>query len=373
MSAWNSRLHHEVGSWVEDGIITDAQGKQISAKYPTTHEGRTLRIVSWLGATLVTVGIILWVATNWQNIPDILRVLLLAIVATAAYGAGWQLLEHKYTALGHAALVIGAGTVGGTIFQIANWMHWSADHPLLLGMWLLTLIPIIYAFNSVPVLIEAMIILPFWIGFGINDDTASYGTYVAAFAATGLAIFSMGWLHPTHWHGFRATFRVTGATWLLLLGFVTTFSAQELFYGDYDIIFSWGMLVAGLAALILFPIAMLRAAPKAQPTWNHAVLVLFLLMAATAAFGVGHLPNIMYAVLLILVVLAAVQARDEWVMNLGLLFFVVNVVGRYFEFFFDYQTNASLFFIGGGLLLLGLAFGIEKLRRQLLTGVRDGN
>lgn len=135
--------------------------------------------------------------------------------------------------------------------------------------------------------------------------------------------------------------------------------------------FSWLLVAVSVAAVVGILLALYREAlPKGEASWGHAVLVGLVLIACLAIFGSDRtLVNVLYPILLIGVILAAVQARSEAVLNLGLAFFVVEIVGRYFDFLFD-QLNPGLFFIGGGLLLLGLAFAIQRLRRRLAQQVR---
>ena len=51
--------------------------------------------------------------------------------------------------------------------------------------------------------------------------------------------------------------------------------------------------------------------------------------------------------------------------NIGLLFFVLDVIARYFDFFWKLLPR-SLFFIGGGLILLAGSVILERKRRVVL-------
>lgn len=59
---------------------------------------------------------------------------------------------------------------------------------------------------------------------------------------------------------------------------------------------------------------------------------------------------------------------DEREVNLGLIVVAVGLVTRYIDFFWDVQPRALFFMVGGGLLLV-LAFGLERLRRNLIAGM----
>jgi uncharacterized membrane protein len=52
--------------------------------------------------------------------------------------------------------------------------------------------------------------------------------------------------------------------------------------------------------------------------------------------------------------------------NIGLLFFVLDVIARYFDFFWKLLPRSIFFIIGGIMLLLGGVI-LEKKRRKILA------
>ena len=68
-------------------------------------------------------------------------------------------------------------------------------------------------------------------------------------------------------------------------------------------------------------------------------------------------------------ILFGVAVRSKLYLNMGMGFFFALVVCRYFDSTWRYLPR-SLFFIVGGLLLLGLGFFLEKKRRALIATFR---
>lgn len=372
MASFEERLAHESTGWVGQGILAPEQRERILALYPTTPpgEGRTMRIVAWIGGTLVGVGIILWVASNWQYIPDAARTLLLVAVTAAFLAGGWWLMEDHHVALAHTSLGLGGVGIGGTIFQVANWGHLPPDNPLLLLLWMVCLVPLAYAYRSLPFLLEAILVLPFWIGFAASDGRDA-DSMPMLFTLAALGLLSLGRLHDrTKWPGFRIVLEAAGAAGILLLGFIATFAYAEWVE---PIRFSWLLLGLALVAIPAFGAALyFEALPALRPTWHHAVLACLALIGVVAMFGTDQvLVNILYPALLIGLILAGVQARNEVLLNIGFLFFIIEIIGRYFDFLFD-NLDPSLFFIVGGLLMLALAFGVARLRRRLAAQMQGG-
>jgi len=64
--------------------------------------------------------------------------------------------------------------------------------------------------------------------------------------------------------------------------------------------------------------------------------------------------------------------RNPAIINLGIFFFVLDIVSRYIGFMMDFwgYTSLSVIFIIGGLILIGGGYLIEKWRRQLVSEAR---
>jgi hypothetical protein len=62
--------------------------------------------------------------------------------------------------------------------------------------------------------------------------------------------------------------------------------------------------------------------------------------------------------------------RREWWINAALLYVGLFALSRYFDLFSDY-SRTGLLFAGAGVLLLGLAFALERGRRALHRELRE--
>ena len=64
--------------------------------------------------------------------------------------------------------------------------------------------------------------------------------------------------------------------------------------------------------------------------------------------------------------------KREALVNVGIVFFVIDLTTRYIELTVD-MLDTSLAFIVGGLLLLGVGYTMERARQKLLTqfGVKE--
>jgi hypothetical protein len=114
-------IKKEVENWEIRKIIDQDQAQEILSLYEldgTSSDLKNLKkagssglttVVSVMGALLVGIGVILFVASNWKNIPGLLKLILLFGITFATYFAGWDLKFGRRTSpkLGHAIMVFG--------------------------------------------------------------------------------------------------------------------------------------------------------------------------------------------------------------------------------------------------------------------------
>ncbi len=62
---------------------------------------------------------------------------------------------------------------------------------------------------------------------------------------------------------------------------------------------------------------------------------------------------------------AGYQNDEPWLVNAGVVFIGIDVVARYFDFFWRMMPR-SLVFIGVGALILALAYALERQRSRLI-------
>lgn len=107
-----------------------------------------------------------------------------------------------------------------------------------------------------------------------------------------------------------------------------------------------------------------------------AVSVLVPVVAALTAHLWGTIPRAVVFNLLLFagtvgLITVGVQRRAEAILNLGLLSFAIHAITRYTDLFFR-AIDRALFFILGGLLLLGGGWLIERSRRRLTKEWEEG-
>ncbi|HLO03185.1 MAG TPA: DUF2157 domain-containing protein [Symbiobacteriaceae bacterium] len=422
-SSWSAHLKVESQAWVAGGQITPEQRTAILALYPEepgAERDRLILILSILGALLVGTGVILFFAANWPRLGSGLKVASILTAVLAAYGSGYylQFIKGSFPRVGAALLFLGALFYGAGIWLVGQIFHLSGEATGFL-LWGLGALPVAWVVRSRPILWLSGLTLTIW----TVQAQDSYRSWNLAFpfllilsvvplarqlkdrwAEAGALLVTFLWLALNMGH-----LRVPGDSALLLV------AQAAVLYGV-------GALLEGLssasgrrstpagpylgvgATLTLFGLYLLtmklgaEAAPSlfAQGYPGVAAGLILLVAGGAAAWSYwrsgekGRLLPLISAVALIgatalspslsllprligfnLLLFAleiglitwGVARRTALLVNIALVGFVVHLITRYFDLFWG-AIDRSLFFVLGGLLLIGGGFLLERNRRR---------
>jgi len=89
----------QIKQWLKEGTITRAQAKKMladSSSYKKEQSSNKLIVaVSTIGAILLGIGAILFIASNWRTIPNIAKTLILVGSTFGAYYVGYLFRYQK--------------------------------------------------------------------------------------------------------------------------------------------------------------------------------------------------------------------------------------------------------------------------------------
>ena len=147
-------LKEEVGLWLKEGIVTDEQALKILAKSKVTisakeEEARGSKIISYitgLGAILIGIGVIAFFASNWEELPRMVKLIAIYAALFASYYFGFSLsfVKRTYPLVGMALLVLGSILFCSAIFLLAQIYNINAHYPNGLLLWGACILPLAY-------------------------------------------------------------------------------------------------------------------------------------------------------------------------------------------------------------------------------------
>lgn len=133
---YRGRLQRDIGAWVEKGLIQPAQATAMMADYDGRPASFSLgRVLAVLAALLVAAAILLLVASNWDAIPRLLRVIGILALIWAFYLGGAALTSRGQASLAAAMLLLATLSFGAAMSLVAQMYHLSGDEMTLVLVW----------------------------------------------------------------------------------------------------------------------------------------------------------------------------------------------------------------------------------------------
>lgn len=393
---FHKRLKQEIELWLKEGLITDTQKEKILARYKLIKEAdekagprKLITVISVLGSILIGIGIILFIASNWSEIPKWVKLIIIFSLMLSFYALGFYLRYEKknYPKVGASLIFLGSLIFGAGIFLIAQIYHITVHYPNGPLMWGLGVLPLAYLLRFKTILSLAIIDLLIWLGmesrFWITDQYfSSIMLFVTLYFMAGIALWGTGLMH----RGFKSfktissPYIVFGILLTFVAGFILTFDVfRGRFGSDSLFIFYTGIVILFLISIISYSLS-----KDKEKGWFYETAFLVILMALIFSLSLFYegmpydtrdegtvklltlISNLIFAGEIIGIIFLGYIRRYPAYINIGLLFFVLDVVARYFDFFWKLLPR-SVFFIAGGLILMLGGVLLEKKRRKVLA------
>lgn len=180
----------ETKQWVSQGIIDESVQARISGYYAGKLEyKRLINTVVTLGSILIGLGILLFVASNWDKISRPAKITIIFSVISLFNFAGYYFrnVKNEFPGLGEGFLLIGAFSFGAGIWLIAQMyqIHYNFSAGIL--FWILGIIPLVYIYRSWPLLSLTSVLSFIWLSSyqGYYFNRAGFGFFPLALILIG--------------------------------------------------------------------------------------------------------------------------------------------------------------------------------------------
>jgi len=392
----------QIEKWLREGIINQEQANKMLAD-TTEHRkeqssNNFIVVISTIGSILFGIGAILFVASNWAVMPNLMKVVILLGSTFGSYGAGYYFKYHKqnFPKVGASLIFLGALLFGASIFLIAQIYHVQANSHILILIWLAGILPFVYAFASTTIAALSALLFYIWIGLfvfqGLSFSQAQgdFFRLPALYLVSGIMMFGISAMHyfSKKLVGVAQIYRSAAIKVVMASLFFLTFRFFAGHFKEYGFWgrsfetseqFTIGFVLASVIAILLAVIALLFkpikvfAPEKASTSFFENLIVLGLVGFALIFFFFPAETNI-YLLLFNLILAGMIMAllyvgykqENVGLINSGIFWLSVFVVARYFDLFWGLLSRSLFFTIGGLILLLG-GIALEKKRRKLKT------
>ncbi|WP_426493525.1 DUF2157 domain-containing protein [Hymenobacter sp. 102] len=388
--------------WVQKGLISEAQREQLLTLYPT--EATAVGLLPLLGSLLVGLSALSVVAANWQALPELVRLALLLGSLCGAYAGGEYFRRRGNQDLAMGLVALGLLLFGASIVLTSQLYQLIGYDLTGLLAWAVAGMGLTWLYRSRLLFLMTAVISG--IVQGYNTGQLGAFSYLTA-VGTALGLGYYWWRRPDALLG---GVLATGLLWqaALLINFLHVkitwfFIPATLVYalGDWQPDRPSGRAVQGppLVAAFLFTLGLalfgesdLYAGQLRAPLVPY--LAALLGVAALSAAGkqrrgrlgsftdwllllpgfyfTGGLPLAVATLVVLYAYSGAVLWRAHQEQNpdrvtLGTVLFILTTAVAYFKLTWGFMDK-SLFFLLGGLLLLGIWWVLRRRAARTFSG-----
>jgi uncharacterized membrane protein len=201
-----NKLHRKTQAWITADIITPEQAQAI-LQHELSHitassQRKILTAFAIIGGALVLCGIILLIGSNWDVIPDPIKLLLLLAALAGTYLGAMEADRRSLHNAWRELLWLAAGILPLIILALISQMFHVIGNPFYLFItWLALLIPVLILNQSLSTWILTIIASTLTFHYLIlPKDLFRLTNYFLYFIAYGLLFYflSNGWLLKAH-------------------------------------------------------------------------------------------------------------------------------------------------------------------------------
>jgi uncharacterized membrane protein len=419
-------LKQELAQWRAEGLVDAALAQRILARYPPAAERNWGRVIfSAIGAVLVGLGVILFFAYNWQDLPKAAKLALVIGALVLAHGGAIGVARRPDASRGlvEGLHVLGTMLFGAGIWLVAQIYHIDEHYPNAFLVWSAGALTMAWAMPSIAQALLALFLVTFWAGVELFDfHTPVHGApllvvlgvlplawwrrspallfcglavlfLVTAFAAgaihakavmpllfvMGAAAFIAGAAAPaTAFPAAGGPLRAVGLLVVLACSYLLSFRDLAELLRKVDLsrpeiaiyLAAAGAALAGAVVLLVRGgLAQLDAHRRWQLGLAAAGLAIVLPGMFLLARGGGWLVVISFNVIVLgfaaLLILEGSERLRPRMVGAGCLLFAMVAIGRYADLFTSLLVRAAVFVaLGVALFLVGNFYARSRRRAQ---------
>lgn len=418
-------LTKDMDHWISQGWVPANSRDHILDHVQSQKSGRNVgNLLAMLGVVLLGFAAISFVAANWADMGKLLRVGLILGAMWAAYGISAIALHRKVSAYAQSFGLLGAALFGAAIMLIAQTFNIQAHYPDGVLIWCLGALATAWVLPSRAVLIFSALLAGLWMQMSFFGDIPTHlqnwlypllATIIGWSArrmrsAATMNILSISLLlfipfmlihyfgedsfetfqvfpviagcyiivallasyaSSRHWFG-SSVFTGWMALGALVIGFVQQFALGDVdpaLSGHYNYVFGWlsgaiWALIAVLALVLVRINTIQRGLAIGIVAGSGLLLFSPYLMQLIGELPVQLIHGAAFFALSVALLIRGMNTHSRSLMWIGGVGFTAQANYVYFETFKD-LLSTSLFFLIGGVLLLGLSVLALRLNKQL--------
>jgi uncharacterized membrane protein len=169
MLGYAARLRRDLARWRERGWISAEQEERMAGDAAANGGFSAGAVLAILGAVLLCLAILTFVAANWEALPRLVRLGVLFGALWLSYAIAYGLFRTGRDHFGHAMLLIGGAVFGASIMLIAQTYHISGNPTDAVLLWGAGVLLAAVLMQSTASLVFAILLLAVWLVIGETE------------------------------------------------------------------------------------------------------------------------------------------------------------------------------------------------------------
>lgn len=339
-----SLISKELGYFESSGLITEEQKIGILETYDVKSGPNFIRVVVTIGAILVGLGILSFIASNWDGITHFVKLLIIFGVFCGVNLAGYQLTETN-PRTGRSLIYLGTLVYGAGIFLIGQMYNFGGDFPTAFLLWSLGVLPVAIQQKDKYLMLFANLLFLVYL----------FGSFEQGFPYAGWLGVPIGYFA---FYYFDKSRQLLFAANLISLSFIFRIALSYDLDGLYVamLFFCIGLIMYGVKHT--FEQDVFRVQGNILFGVTGVILTIPELWDVLVNAQSTRLASILFALAFVALLFFLIRKG-----SLISLVFICVTIFRYYTDTFAFLPK-SLFFIVGGLLLLAFGFYFERMKTK---------
>ncbi|GIM27993.1 hypothetical protein CPJCM30710_06590 [Clostridium polyendosporum] len=341
-------LKDELDFYKDNSLITVEQYKNIMSLYSVKNDLNFITILLLIGSVLIGLGILTFIASNWQALSKLSKFSIILIIFLG-FNFGSYKLYNRLPKTSRSLLYSGVITFGAGIFLVGQMFNFGGEFTTPILLWALGTLSIVVFFKDKILFIFSDILLLIYINGHFSTNNLPLAVLILipilyylnnhfnldkniTFFNNWIAINTFIFLLDKYGKNFTIDIIV-----VFVIGMIMYYIPMD-FQGN---VFKFqGNIIYGITGLMLtFP-----------DNWTE---LKFLTDSNTKIVSVVF--SIGFLIFLLL------QTHKKNLISLPIILFII--MRYYFDTLYDFMPK-SLFFIIGGIVLIGFGYYFEKFRKD---------
>jgi len=369
--------------WLSAGIINqetaDVMLKDVKEELSKRRQIRFNICIYTLAAVLIGFGVFSFISANdwllelFKKLP-IMKIAGLLLLSVCALFFGHKLAYEGKTfpKLGFSLIFLSTLLIGGTYALVGQTYNINAHNSSLMLLWLLSVLPVAYIYKKLAINILSIIIYVFFIIFYYMDLKLDFALTWTIFIPLliGISLYSFGNISQVveKYNKFSLSYKLSGLAPVFVTLLVLTCSVES----SYEL----SSLFYIVPVVFLFIADILNFVAAKEKTFLFKFETAFLLSLLIVLFSLLTLPEIYSPAVTVIAHFAIISMilagynygykfEHNGIIVLTNSFLIIYLTVTYCRWGWD-MLDKSLFFMIGGIGLLGLGIYLEKRRKQII-------